>query len=88
MSSMEDLELVFEEVTKKLEKVDDKNQVNELRASLEGVKEEARKNPEKIPELIAMMKMMSVSIDDPSAMFQGMGEGSGEGFIENMIKLL
>ena len=79
MGKMDELDAAIGEMTKKLEKIDDKAQVQELRESIKMVKQQAKDDPEKIDELIASMKMMSTSIDDPSAMFAGMGGGGGGG---------
>ena len=79
MGKMDELDAAIGEITKKLEKIDDKAQVQELRESIKMVKQQAKDDPEKIDELIASMKMMSTSIDDPSAMFAGMGGGGGGG---------
>ena len=77
MGKMDELDAAIDEMTKKLEKFDDKDKVQELRESMKMVKQQAEDDPEKIDELIASMKMMSTSIDDPSAMFAGMGGGGG-----------
>ena len=79
MGKMDELDAAIGEMTKKLEKIDDKAQVQELRESMKMVRQQAKDDPEKIDELIASMKMMSTSIDDPSAMFAGMGGGGGGG---------
>ena len=79
MGKMDELDAAIGEMTKKLEDIDDKDKVQELRESMKMVKQQAKDDPEKIDELIASMKMMSTSIDDPSAMFAGMGGGGGGG---------
>ena len=79
MGKMDELEAAIDEMTKKLEDIDDKDKVQELRESMKMVKQQAKDDPEKVDELIESMKMMSTSIDDPSAMFAGLGGGGGGG---------
>ena len=79
MGKMDELDAAIDEMTKKLEDIDDKDKVQELRESMKMVKQQAKDDPEKIDELIESMKMMSTSIDDPSAMFARLGGGGGGG---------